>query len=181
MAIYGKLLAGFLFSSNTLFESALQHFAKKAGIVQRRSPCYLFDETNYYTLEMSATLYRQFVSFSGIIALDDVVRWKKWACVVEDLMRVNGDRQVNIDPGYLDLHKIVLLSAKSGGQKIYLGHQVWADMVLFKDKGGYQRFAWTFPDLRTHKYDPWFLQARVDFKKEININDSNNISKILIK
>ena len=168
MVFYGKLLAGFLFSEKTDFENALRHFATKAGAILRRSACFPFDETDYYAAEMAATLYRQFVSFAGLIALDDVVRWKKWANEVEDSVRVNGNRQVNVDPGYLDMHKIILLSGKAGGHKIYLGQQVWADMALFKERGGYRHFAWTFPDLRTHKYDPWFLQARVDFKNDLN-------------
>ena len=169
MAIYGKLLAGILFSSKPLFENALRQFAEKTGGVQRRSQCYLFEETNYYAVEMSATLYRQYVSFSGVISLDDSIHWKRWACLVEDSLRVNGKRQVNLDPGYLDLHKIVLLSSKAAGHKIYLGDRVWADLALFKEKGGYRHFAWTFPDLRSHKYDSWFLQARVDFKNDLNM------------
>ena len=150
---HGKLIAGFLFSDTTLLEEGLALFATEAGLIQRRSRCYPFNETEYYQAEMGAAMYRQFFSFSGMIALDEVIRWKKLANRVEDRFRIKGKRRINIDPGYVDLHKVVLLSAKAGGHKMYLGHQVWADMVLFKKKGGYQSFAWTFPDLRAHKYD----------------------------
>lgn len=167
MRILGKLVVGLLFSHKAQREHALEEFSTERHTVQRQSPCYAFEETDYYDKEMSPPLWRQFVSFSDVIALEEVVSWKKRSEAVEDRFRQENRRQVNLDPGYLDLHKVVLLSAKSGGHKIYLGRQVWADMVLMKNKGSYENFAWTFPDLRTHKYDEWFLQVRSDFKKDL--------------
>ncbi len=177
--MYGKLIAGFLFADKALFEKSLAVFAAEAGNIQRRSPAHRFDETDYYTAEMSSNLQRQLISFSGMIALDEVIRWKKLADRVEDEFRHKGKRQINLDPGYVDFHKVVLLSAKAGGHKMYLGQQVWADMVLFKKKGGYQHFAWTFPDLRGHKYDDWFLQVRGDFKNDVKAKESHLTSGLL--
>ncbi|MBF0278928.1 MAG: DUF4416 family protein [SAR324 cluster bacterium] len=176
--MYGKLITGILYSDKSLLEQSLEMYAAETKGIQRRSQSHLFDETDYYGTEMSSELYRQLISFSGIITLEEVIRWKKFADRVEDEFRLRGNRQVNVDPGYLDFHKVVLLSAKPGGHKIYLGHQVWADMVLFKKKGEYQAFAWTFPDLRGHKYDDWFLQVRADFKKELKANESDTFDSV---
>ncbi len=163
---YGKLIAGFLFSDDAVLKSALDDFSTAFSPAQRHSSIHSFEETNYYAPEMGTGLKRQFFSFSGVISLENLPHWKHTARLVEDSWQEQGKRRVNIDPGYLDFHKVILLSSKPGAQKIYMGHQVWADMVLLKCKGGYQTFAWTFPDLRDHKYDSFFLEARQDFKKE---------------
>ena len=81
-------------------------------------------------------------------------------------MSNKGKRKINLDPGYLDLSRVVLLSGKEGSHKIYLRNGVWADLVLLKDKGGYRSLPWTFPDIRTGCYDDFFLQIRSEFKKE---------------
>ncbi len=39
---------------------------------------------------------------------------------IEDELRQNGSRKVNLDVGYLDMHKVVLASMKPAGQKIHL-------------------------------------------------------------
>jgi hypothetical protein len=93
---------------------------------------------------------------------------------IENRFRRNGKRRINLDPGFLDLHRVVLLSGKEGPQKIYLRDGVWADLVLLKNKGGYRDLAWTFPDLRDGRYNDFFLKVRAEFKEEISL--SSNIS-----
>ena len=92
--------------------------------------------------------------------------WKLKTAEIEQQLSNKGKRRINLDPGYLDLSRVVLLSGKEGSHKIYLRNGVWADLVLLKDKGGYRNFPWTFPDIRTGRYDDFFLQLRTEFKKE---------------
>lgn len=179
MAVFGKLILGVLFAKKDLVEPALEEFSTTMNGVQRQSALHVFDETTYYQAEMchgqQTTLWRKFISFSGMVSLEESIFWKKRSQAVENRFRLNNKRQINLDPGYVDLHKVVLLSAKEGGHKVYLGQNVWADMVLMKKKGGYESFPWTFPDLRSHQYDEWFLNVRTDFKKELkNLEKGNN-------
>jgi len=92
--------------------------------------------------------------------------WKLKTAEIEQQFSNKGKRRINLDPGYLDLSRVVLLSRKEGSHKIYLRNGVWADLVLLKDKGGYRSFPWTFPDIRIGRYDEFFLQLRSEFKRE---------------
>ena len=69
--------------------------------------------------------------------------------------------------GYLDFHRVVLLSGKEGPQKIYLRDGIWADLVLLKERGGYRELTWTFSDLKDGRYDDFFIKVRAKYKAEI--------------
>ena len=115
---------------------------------------------------MGTCLKRLFLSVNGIYNLESSVEWKLRMVKIENRFRRNGKRRINLDPGFLDLHRVVLLSGKEGPQKIYLRDGVWADLVLLKKKGGYGVLAWTFPDLRDGRYNDFFLKVRSEFKEE---------------
>ena len=88
-----------------------------------------------------------------------------WA--IEKQFSVAGKRCVNLDPGFLDMNKVVLASFKPGPQKLYLGNGVWADTVLFYENGAFTPLPWTFPDLRAGAYAPFFTEARSQYKKRL--------------
>ena len=106
------------------------------------------------------------MSIRGLQSLEFSADWKLKTVEIEHQFSNKGKRRINLDPGYLDLSRVVLLSGKEGSHKIYLRNGVWADLVLVKDKGGYRNLEWTFPDIRTGHYNDFFLQIRTEFKKE---------------
>jgi hypothetical protein len=95
---------------------------------------------------------------------------------IETRLSLDGKRRINLDPGYLDFHRVVLLSGKEGPQKIYLRDGIWADLVLLKDKGGFRELAWTFADLKDGCYNDFFMQVRAEYKAEIKLNKEHHQS-----
>lgn len=111
------------------------------------------------------------------MTLESAFNWKLKLVEIEKRLSKSGKRRINLDPGYLDLHRVVLLSGKEGAQKIYLRNGVWADLVLLKDKGGYRDLPWTFPDLRNGRYNDFFMQVRAELKAEKNLSNSTMNTK----
>ena len=164
--LLAKLIVGAIYSEQSILEDAIEQMRQENLIVQSKSAEFSFDLTEYYSDEMGNKLKRSFLSIEGLQKLESSFEWKLKMLQIENHLSISGRRKINLDPGYLDSQKIVLLSRKEGPHKIYLCKGVWADLVLLKVKGGYQNLPWTFPDLRDGKYNDFFLQVLEKFKKE---------------
>jgi len=163
---FAKLVIGAIYSDPQWLIKAKSAMQRQSWEIQQQSEEFPFDQTDYYSTEMGEGLKRCFLSIKGLQPLESSADWKLKTTEIEHQLSNKGKRRINLDPGYLDLSKVVLLSGKAGSHKIYLRNGVWADLVLLKDKRGYRNFPWTFPDIRTGRYDDFFLQLRSEFKKE---------------
>ncbi|MBF0350623.1 MAG: DUF4416 family protein [SAR324 cluster bacterium] len=168
MSLHVKIITGLIFQQESLATEALLSLCELTRMtLQQTSVSIPFDKTDYYAPEMGSALFRKFVSFAGIVSLEQIHRWKQHTSQIEQQFSINGQRQVNLDPGYIDLHKLVLLSSKPGSHKVYLADGVWADMTLMKNRQGFETFRWTFPDLKENTWHPFFLDVRLAYKREL--------------
>ncbi len=163
-----KFFAAILYSDKSRLELAREKLRLVHGEEDYISPPVPFDHTDFYQDEMGTKpLERIFISYSRLVAPDALVSAKLEADRIErELAGPDGGRTVNIDPGILDYQKVVLASFKFGGQKIYLGDGVWADLTLYYRKGGWSVFEWTFPDFKAGRYDSTLLDIRSVFKQQ---------------
>jgi hypothetical protein len=163
-----KFFVAVLFSDQQFLERAREKLRLIHGEEDYVSPPVAFDHTDFYKAEMGdKPLERIFISYSTLVAPDALVNAKLEADRIEqELAGPDGGRTVNIDPGILDYHKMVLASFKFGGQKIYLGNGVWADLTLYYRKGGWSVFEWTFPDFKAGRYESTLLKIRSLFKQQ---------------
>ena len=164
--LYAKLIIGVIYADPQWLLKAKSEIKRQSWEIENQSQEFAFDQTDYYSKEMGDGLKRCFLSIKGLQSLEFSAEWKLKTLEIEKQLSNKGKRRINLDPGYLDLSRVVLLSAKEGSHKIYLRNGVWADLVLVKDKGGYRNLEWTFPDIRTGHYNDFFLQIRAEFKKE---------------
>ena len=164
--LYAKLIIGVIYADPQWLLKAKSEIKRQSWEIENQSQEFAFDQTDYYSKEMGDGLKRCFLSIKGLQSLEFSAEWKLKTLEIEKQLSNKGKRRINLDPGYLDLSRVVLLSGKEGSHKIYLRNGVWADLILLKDKGGYRNFPWTFPDIRTGHYNEFFLQIRAEFKKE---------------
>lgn len=153
-----------IFSQNESLASALHECVTMWGGIDYQSKNFAFDMTDYYTPEMGNTLKRVFFSFEKLISPEKCVAIKHECEAIEKALSVASKRTVNLDPGYIDAHKYVLMSYKYGGQKISVGNNVWADMTLLYRKGTWFPFEWTFPDFKDKRYYNELLKIREKYK-----------------
>ncbi len=73
-------------------------------------------------------------------------------------------RRINLDPGYMDSAKVVLVSTKDFSHRIYLGKGIYGEVTLIYSGKGYQILPYTYPDFRTQEYFETFKKARELYK-----------------
>jgi hypothetical protein len=162
-----KYFIGALCSDNDLLEQAISQCEQLIGDIDLRSESFPFDLTSYYDVEMGKTISRIIFSFEVLLSPGDLVRLKVLCNQIEDELKVNGSRKVNLDVGYLDFHKLVLASAKYNGQKIYLDQGIYADPTLHFEGGQFHAFENTFPDFKSNAYHEVFLKIRNTYKAQL--------------
>ena len=155
-----KIIVAVLWADDAALRSALDELSGVCGAFDFAGRDLPFDVTGYYDDEMGEELRRRIVAFDRLRSPDSLPSLKLQANEIEASLSSERGRQVNLDIGYLDHHKVVLASMKAAGQKVYLGDGVYADL-MFRYRGGhYVPFEWTFPDFRDGRYEEQLLEIR---------------------
>jgi hypothetical protein len=162
--LHAKPFVTVLTSKINLKDEIVGFLEEALGRVDLVGPWHVFEHTKYYEPEMGTGLKRCLVSFEKAISMDELPRLKSLTLRLEEKYRAHGSRAVNVDPGYVDLHKVVLASGKGGGHMIALTQSVFLDFLLWYNKG-WQPLPWTYPDFRDGGYFKELEEMRSMLKK----------------
>ncbi len=154
------MIVGMFSNKVALFGEAKNILEEKYGTPDYESQILSFDKTDYYAEEMGEDLKRIFFSFVKLINPEDLAEIKIFTNSVEDKFLVKGKRQINIDPGYLSLSKLVLATTKDYSHRIHLKEGIYAEATLRFARGTFVPYEYTYPDYRTPEYISIFSQIR---------------------
>ncbi len=122
------------------------------GAVEKSSPVFVFDQTDYYADEMGSDLLKQFIAFHDLITPERLPEIKLHTNALEREVAHSGrypeTRPINIDPGYLQLGKFLLATTKDQGHRIYLRDGIFAEVTLRFTAGAFEPWPWTYADYR---------------------------------
>ncbi|HDR05119.1 MAG TPA: DUF4416 family protein [Candidatus Marinimicrobia bacterium] len=168
-----KLFCGIIQNNRFCKREIEQLLVSVWGEIDQFSDLHLFDSTNYYENEMGKMLTRWFAGFYTLISPESLADIKALSNQLEEHFMANGQRCVNIDPGYLDLDKVVLASAKYGRQKIAVGKGIYADPVKHFYSKRFHSYDWSFPDFKSSLYDYFFIELRNQYRHQLRNQKSN--------
>jgi hypothetical protein len=137
------------------------------GPIMLRSVPVPFVQTTYYEREMGSGLTRVYLGFSPLRSMSDLVTLKHTTNQLETQWAVNDHRQVNLDPGYLDHAKVVLVTTKDYSHRLYLGGGMYAEVTLQYRNKSYQPWEWTYPDYRQPVALDFFNRLREIYKTQL--------------
>jgi hypothetical protein len=125
-----KLIIGFIYPDEAVFIKARQLLKKQFGSIDFESQTLDFNYTDYYAPEMGSHLKRKFISFSRLVPIQDLYQIKLYTNRLEAKFSQGRKRRINIDPGYLDLAKLVLATTKDYAHRIFLRKGIFAEVTL---------------------------------------------------
>lgn len=162
-----KPFVAILTSATDLLGEVVSLLEKHFGRADAIGQWHAFDCTSYYEPEMGRDLKRCLVSFDRLVTPDSLAEFKNITRDVEKRFCVEGKRRINIDPGYVDHFKVVLVSGKGGGHMLMMADGIWADLLLWYNKS-WQTLPWSYPDFRDGTYFAELMEIRSLLKKQIS-------------
>ncbi len=141
-----KLIIGCFAKEKDILEDVAPKLSEAFGQPDIVSPWLAFEHTDYYSHEMGSPLFRRMMAFGRLIQQDDLTGIKLFTNNLEDQFSRQGNRLVNIDPGYLLAERFVLATGKNYTHRIYLNKGIYADLTLIYHKGRLRPLDWTYPD-----------------------------------
>jgi len=172
-----KLFVSVISSSAESINKTLSEIEAHYGILDFVSPLLPFNYTDYYCAEMGKVLFRRFASFDRLIRQEDLASIKVQTNLLEAERTVEGNRLVNIDPGYLLAERLVLASGKNYGHRIYLRNGIYADLTLIYRDKDYQPLAWTYPDYGEPKVRRWLRALRQKYLLQLRREEQTTESR----
>ena len=162
-----KLFVGMLSQDNSLFDELAKKLSDIYGTTDYESPVWPWEHTTYYHEEMGAGLKRKFIFFEKLINPGDIAETKlKTVELEKQYLNEHGGRRINLDPGYLDAAKLVLVTTKDFSHRIYLSNGIYGEVTLIYSGKDYQSLPYTFPDYRTEEYHEVFRKVREMYKDQ---------------
>lgn len=164
-----KLIVGFIFKEGPALKKAETLLKKIYGEIDFESQILDFSHSDYYEEEFGRGLKRKFISFKKLIPPQKLPKIKAAANQIENKLSEGQRRLINIDPGYLDMAKLVLASTKDYYHRIYLDKGIFAEITLFYRGKTFTPWEWTYPDYKTSEYIAIFNAIRENYGAEIKI------------
>ncbi|MDD5730173.1 MAG: DUF4416 family protein [Candidatus Omnitrophica bacterium] len=162
-----KLVAGFIFKQEDTYKKAKSSLEKLFGEADFESPEIAFIHTDYYEKEFGKSLKRRFLSFRKLVSPDSLPKIKLLTNRIENKLSREEKRLINIDPGYVDMAKLVLASTKDFSHRIYLSKGIFAEITLCFRGDTFKTWEWTYPDYRTREYIEIFNKIRESYISQI--------------
>ncbi|MHB8899184.1 MAG: DUF4416 family protein [Thermoguttaceae bacterium] len=143
---------------------AREQAAERWGAPVLQSDRFAFGETGYYRRTMGDDLKKVFWAFSPGFDPSELPEVKLatngWEVQFARQKSATEERPLNLDPGYLNLGKLILASTKDFTHRIYLARGIFAEVTLYYRHGRWEHHRWTFPDYRRDDYQSFFSECR---------------------
>jgi hypothetical protein len=165
-----KLICGVLYHDKFDQEAVLSDLEKKWGKIDFCSEVYPFsDSSTYYKSESGEKHHRIFVSFEGLVQPGNLPRIKNETIEMETSYGSRHDslrRPVNLDPGLIMRGRLVLATTKDFSHRLYLGEGIYGEVTLLFKKKRIENLAWTYPDIKSGRYQEMLLAARAKYESD---------------
>ena len=162
-----KLILPILFTDREALAGASTALIRRFGPVDYRSGELPFTFTPYYEREMGEGIRRLFYSFEEPVDPASLSSIKRFTNRIEARFLRDGNRQINLDPGLLDLNRLLLATTKYAGHRIPLRRGIYAEITLHFREGKFQALPWTYPDFRSPEYQAILLTLRELYHRQL--------------
>lgn len=159
------LFVATLYRDKTFYYSARNCLNEKFGEILFESSSKPWNYSDYYTPEMGSPLYRRFIFFKELISEGEISSIKLLTNEIEKDLSTDNKRNINLDPGYITLAKLVLATTKDYCHRIYIKDGIYAEVTLFFRNNSFVPHQFTYRDYSENHYLQLFNFARTIYRE----------------
>lgn len=162
-----KLFIHLIYKPDSAIEELVVKLEHRLSKVDFISDGTSFSHSKYYEEEMGEGLLRKLFTFENLIERTDIVEIKAFTNKLEEVFSYEGNRTINIDPGYIAQEHLILATGKGYSHRPYLGKGVYADLTLIYMKDEYHTLEWTYPDYGNKEMRELFKSLRGKYVSQL--------------
>ena len=163
----GLVTVSVLYADSKAKENLEKELQSVYGAILHRSDEVDFTFTKFYDKEFGQGIKRYFLSFKKLCNPVDYYKEKLVCIDIENKYKNNDKRSFNLDVGFVELCKFVLLSTKPSTYRIFLREGVYAQSNYYFKENSFLVWPYTYPDYKTEFAICFFNRVR-DYVKSID-------------
>lgn len=158
-----KLILGVIYSDKGVFDEAIALVKERFGEFDDECEEFSFSEdfSTYYDGELGGKGMRKIYSFEKLVDPALQVEIKEFTNELEKRFSdVNGDRKINLDPGFINHGRLMLPTTKAAGFRIPLARGIHTELTLFFARGAWHKFPWSYRDYQSERVQKFLTRVR---------------------
>ena len=157
-----KLIVGVIYHESAVLGSALERLVKEFGEIEDVSEEFSFSRefSTYYDEEIGAEGFRRIYSFRDCVDPSRQAEIKELTNAIEAELSIDGNRKINLDPGFINHGRLMLATTKKAGFRIPLERGIYTELTLFYARGEWHKLPWTYRDYQSERVQAFLTEAR---------------------
>ena len=160
-----KLIIGVIYHEKEILDQAMEILIKEFGEIEDMSEEFSFSKefSTYYDDEIGGEGLRRIYSFKELIDPARQAEIKTRTNEIEAEFSLEGNRQINLDPGFINHGRLLLATTKETGFRIPLKDGIYTELTLFWARGGWQKLPWTYRDYQSSLVQKFITKVRASY------------------
>lgn len=175
-----KLIIGVIYHDEKILNAALDILVEDFGEIESVSEEFSFSNefSTYYDDEIGGEGLRRIYSFKDTVDPSKQSEIKERTNEIEKMFSEDGNRKINLDPGFINHGRLMLATTKNAGFRIPLKRGIYTELTLFYARGGWHKFPWSYRDYQSERVQSFLTEVRKSYLKERKNAQKYNNSKI---
>ena len=158
-----KLIVGVIYNDEEIYEKALKMLIDEFGEIDGESERFSFSRefSDYYDEELGGEGQRVIFSFRECV---DPARQAEIKQKTNEMERIlsdtNGNRLINLDPGFINHGRLMLATTKKAGFRIPLSDGIYTELTLFWARGEWHKLPWSYRDYQSERVQKFLTETR---------------------
>lgn len=146
-----KLIVGVIYHDPAVLERGLSMLTDAFGPTDDVTEEFSFsrDFSTYYDDEIGGEGFRRIYSFETLVDPARQAEIKTLTNAMEKELSVGEDRKINLDPGFLNIGRVMLATTKPAYFRIPLADGIYTELTLFYGRGVWNKLPWTYRDYQS--------------------------------